>query len=308
MSDISQAGGVGDAEVAGVDAAVVFDDEVGAAGGGHGAEGGLSRDQAVEDGVEEADGDGLGVVGIPGVEEPAEEFAPFSGFEGMGESVAVGGSVGAFDVLVEGDAQRLEVVVDVLGMVLVGFGDEGEDVVFDVMALEGLETAQGEVVAAGAVGVASAGVMEGRGAVEAESDEELLALEEVGPAVVEEGSVGLKGVADDGAAWAVEALESDGLLEEGQSHEGGFAALPAEEMLGHGDGEVGFRDGRQGVVGHPVGRWAEESLLGQVEAVAAAEVAVEGGWLDENRKRFCHCYIHKIHRIIKKGKSTKDTK
>lgn len=77
MSDISQAGGVGDAEVAGVDAAVVFDDEVGAAGGGHGAEGGLSRDQAVEDGVEEADGDGLGVVGIPGVEEPAEEFAPF---------------------------------------------------------------------------------------------------------------------------------------------------------------------------------------------------------------------------------------
>lgn len=308
MSDISQAGGVGDAEVAGVDAAVVFDDEVGAAGGGHGAEGGLSRDQAVEDGVEEADGDGLGVVGIPGVEEPAEEFAPFSGFEGMGESVAVGGSVGAFDVLVEGDAQRLEVVVDVLGMVLVGFGDEGEDVVFNVMALEGLETAQGEVVAAGAVGVASAGVMEGRGAVEAESDEELLALEEVGPAVVEEGSVGLKGVADDGAAWAVEALESDGLLEEGQFHEGGFAALPAEEMLGHGDGEVGFRDGRQGVVGHPVGRWAEESLLGQVEAVAAAEVAVEGGWLDENRKRFCHCYIHKIHRIIKKGKSTKYAK
>ena len=75
--DIAQPPPVQGVEVAGVDAAVVFDDEVGAAGGSHGAEGGLSRDQAVEDGVEEADGDGLGVVGIPGVEEPAEEFAPF---------------------------------------------------------------------------------------------------------------------------------------------------------------------------------------------------------------------------------------
>ena len=70
-------------EVAGENAAVMLNDQVLVAGGGHGTAVGVARLQFIHDAVEESDGDAALVMHEPLVEDSDEEIAPLAVGDGQ---------------------------------------------------------------------------------------------------------------------------------------------------------------------------------------------------------------------------------
>ncbi len=170
-------------------------------------------------------------------------------------------------------ADFLEEAVDFEGL-FGGFAVEaGECVEADLAGLEGCDAAHDFVEGGGAFLVDAVGVVEVAGAVDADADEEVVLLEEVGPFGVEQGGVCLEGVFD-GLAVGVLGLEGDGLAEEFDAEQGGLAALPCEADVGRGLGldvlaDVVFEQ----LGGHAPFAFGVEGFLFEVEAVLAVEVA-----------------------------------
>ena len=131
-------------------------------------------------------------------------------------------------------------------------------------------------------------VVDGRGAVNGDSNEKMVFGEEFAPVIGQQGPVGLEGVGDIDAG-APETLHAfDGCAVEIQACKGWFATLPAEKVVIHGDGkELRAKPFQQGNR-HEVSAVAEELCLARVEAVVAAEVAVAGDRLDEKREGMGH--------------------
>ncbi|MNP27596.1 hypothetical protein D3C76_1205160 [compost metagenome] len=111
-------------------------------------------------------------------------------------------------------------------------------------------------------------------AVEAEPHQETLAGEEGAPVVIEQGAIGLQGIADD-LAGGEAALVVQGPLEKVQAEQGRLAALPGELDFGAGlRRDVALHVVAQHLVVHAEALAGRELLLLlQVEAVAAIEVA-----------------------------------
>src|SRR5690606_17777219 len=112
-----------------------------------------------------------------------------------------------------------------------------------------------------------------------DADEEAVLAEEPAPGLVEEGAVGLQGVADPLIGSAVALLEGEGLLEERSAGEGGLAALPGDGDIVAGVGEEAREEGLEGGERH-ASRGPEELAGAEVVAVPAAEVAGRPDGLD----------------------------
>ena len=120
-------------EITGIDIAVVFDDQIVAAVAAHGANGGTACGETRDDGIEKADGNGCDIVGIPCVEQLAEEVAPLARLQGEGQGVVVVIAFDTFDVLMVFEAVIFQIVIDLGRVVAVRFGNECEDVRLDLM-------------------------------------------------------------------------------------------------------------------------------------------------------------------------------
>ncbi len=183
----------------------------------------------------------------------------------------------------EGTADLLEEGVDFERLLGVDAVDDGEGVEFDLVFFEAGEAAHGGVEGGFAVLVIAVEIVDGSGTIDGEADEEVVLGEEFTPRVVEEGAVGLEGVGDIFAVGEL-LLEGDDFLEEGDSEEGGFAALPGEVNIGTGLGvDVLLDVGLEDVVGHgPVALVGVEGFFFEIEAVGAVEVADGADGLGED--------------------------
>ena len=88
-----------DVEITWIDVAIVFDDQIVAAVAAHGTDGGAACGETRDDGIKKADGNGRDVVGIPCVEQLAEEIAPLAGLQGEGQGAVGVVAFDAFDIL-----------------------------------------------------------------------------------------------------------------------------------------------------------------------------------------------------------------
>jgi len=120
------------------------------------------------------------------------------------------------------------------------------------------------------------------GAVDRQSDQEIVISQEPGPFPVEEEAVRLQGVGH-GLPLAVPGLDLDGPFEKVKPHEGRLPALPADTdgplAPGQGLPEGFFED----IVAHAMnGRPGEQGRPRSVKAIGTGQVAVRAGRLDEH--------------------------
>ncbi len=176
-----------------------------------------------------------------------------------------------------------EEVIDLERVVLVAGMDGTEDVDVHLVLAEDVPATHDFVEAAGALLGDAEGVVHFPRAVDAQSHEVVVLLEERGPLVVDEGAVGLHGV-DDALPSLGPVLLSQlhGALVEVEAAEHRLAALPGDVDLTAGRRLHELLDVRlqRFVVHH--GRLARiQVLLGEEEAVFAAKVARGAGGLGQ---------------------------
>ena len=288
VREVAEKGVGADVEVAGVDIAVVLDHEIVTAVAAHRADGRDARRKAGDDGVEKANRDGMDVLRIPFVEDGAKKLAPLTGFQGVGPRGAMLVEFHAVDVLVVAELQLVgKVVVDLDGMALVGGGDEGEDVMLDLMALQDFETTKNVRMAAATIGAEAEVVVDVVRAIDRDADEKVLVVKKGSPVIIKLGAVGLEDVLNR-SRLLVLVLEGNGLAEEVEAREGRFASLPSEGMDLHRDGKIVAGDLFQCLKRHSVRARTKEFDLRQVETIPATKVAVEGDWLDEKGEGLVH--------------------
>ena len=266
----------------------MFDDQVPAA---LGEEGAFRRGQAhvrMEHGVEKADRgrlDAVFDVVSPQVEEDAQETPEVLAFDRER-----GGPPGIFRVRLHagnelhmGEAQVLEKPVDLareLDRVVV---DDDQSVGHDPFLEEHAGPGDDGFPRSPSARRPAVAVVDVLGAVERQADEESVLSEEPGPLPVQEKPVRLEAVGRPLPA-PVSGLELDGLTEEVEPHQGRLSALPAEVDLAAAVGQ-GLPDGLlEDLEAHPVDRcFGEDQVLPAVEAVAAGQIAVRAGRLDQQR-------------------------
>lgn len=88
-----------DVEIAWIDVAIVFDDQIVAAVAAHRADGWAACDKTRNDGIEKADGNRRDIVWVPCIEQLAEEVAPLAGLQRKGQGAVVIVAFNAFDIL-----------------------------------------------------------------------------------------------------------------------------------------------------------------------------------------------------------------
>ena len=228
-------------EIAWKHVAVVLCNQIITAVAAHRADRRHSRRQPRQDRVEQPDRNVHGVVPIPFVENPAQKFAPLARRQGERLQAAAAVEFDTVDVLLETDALLPQVVV---------------------------------YVTAAPVGITTVAVVQGRRAVDADSGQKTIFMQETPPLVVKPGAIGLERVENRRIA-PVSALKLHRLPEETDARKGRFAPLPAELVLFHRAGKVTAYNGFQRTGGHAVRCGAEQLLFRQVKAVPAVQVAAE---------------------------------
>ena len=129
--------------------------------------------------------------------------------------------------------------------------DDGEGVELDPVPLQPLEGPQDAAKGPLSLAVDPIAVMQMTRAIQAQANEELLSVQKLTPGVIEQEAVGLEGVADARARWAVLLLERDDPLEEFHSHQGRLAPLPGEaDLRGRRGDNVLLDEALQHVLGH----------------------------------------------------------
>jgi len=182
-----------------------------------------------------------------------------------------------------GDACGSEEVEDAVGIVGVPGIDNGKEVGEDASGAQTVEGNHDLGVGGSTVGPAPE-VMVLCVSIQAESNRKLMVGEEPHPRRVEGDPVGLEPVGVPAARWCQPALKFDHQLEERQTGQGGFSAVPLK--VGHRPG------GRSKALGHQLfqHRGRHESaptgkplFLFQVVAVAATQVATRADGLDHDQ-------------------------
>jgi len=236
--------------VAGIEVAVVFENESGAAAFGKDAEGAGVAGETAESDIEVLNEGCADVVADPFIEDGDEEIAEAAGVyapcgnAGAGGGAAGGGGLGQIKAeaacfvvwqalderneLHEFYAKVFEEVVDIEWMTFISGADDGEGVNINVMVNQELDAADDGIEGGGAIGIAAEAVVEFGRAINTCADEKIMLFEEGAPLGSEEGAIGLEGVGDARAA-GVFVLELHDALKEGEAHEERFAALPCED-------------------------------------------------------------------------------
>ena len=199
-----------------------------------------------------------------------------------------------------------EELVDAAPMMLVGGVDGAEDVEVHAVLPQLLPALHDEVEGALATAGDAVRIVDVARTIHAQSDKEVVLLEEGAPLVVEGDAIGLEGVLDALAGPAVLLDQRDGPAEEVHAHEGGFPALPRYRDAGVAMGleqlpDVGLKRGR----GHPVLLVGIECFLREKEAVLAIDVAGGPAGLGEQvepwRRTRRDLWIENRHRVCFHG-------
>ena len=277
--------------VAGVEVAVGFEDVRVGAALGIAAQRRAAIEHGVEDRVDQALADPADVARGPQFERFAEEVAIlFARARKIGRRT-IGVAFEDWDELDVLDSAIGEVAIDLarVGRVLAVEGDQ--DVEFYPVFAAELYAVPGTVEAPLAVVVEAEVVVPLRRAIEADSDEEVVFLEELAPFRREGRAVGLQRVVDLLGGALVLVLKFDSGSEKVESCEGRFAALPAkfnveglafDVLLG-----VAFED----LEGHGLDVAAVEKVgLVKIVAIFAGEVAASTDGLAHNLKRVKQCH------------------
>ena len=281
LADVPPQVGRLDEVVAGVDVAVPLHRQGRAAGGGVDAQArGLAVPVAQGD-VEQLHEDLADVAPYPVFEDADEEGAPLvGGHRALGDCVAIWHAVQAGplddgDQLDEaGAALVAQEAVDLDGVLGVG-GVHGRQCVplYAVLA-ERREAAHDLVEGGPADLVATISIVQLARAVDAQTDEKAVLLEEARPVAVDLGAVGLDGVGDGHARACVPVRQLDRPAEELETHEHGLAALPGDRDFGRAMRLDELPDvALEQLIAHARAPPRVQLLLLEEEAVGAVQVA-----------------------------------
>ena len=172
----------------------MFDDQVLPAVFAHLADIGSVVQHHGKDGVEEADGNFVGVVLEPFVKDGAEKITPLLATYGEWLEVAVGVELDAFDVLVKMNSVIAEVVVDFQWPRYIIIVDEGKYVVLNALLLEYVDRLENLGVATVSAYEASVVVMDVGWAIEGYAYQKLVLCEVYRQFLVDESAVGLESI------------------------------------------------------------------------------------------------------------------
>ena len=165
-------------------------------------------------------------------------------------------------------------IIDLVGVVGVGSIDGGQGIQFHAVFQQQFQSVHGLCEDSLPVRVLSIYIMQMLGAVDADTDAEMVVAEEAAPVVGEQRAIGLQGV-ENAATSTILLLQLHSLLEEGNACEGGLATVPGELYLGPStmDGDdlldVAFQD----VISHQGGGSGLPAPRPQIVAVLAPQVA-----------------------------------
>ncbi|GBC97994.1 hypothetical protein HRbin17_00489 [bacterium HR17] len=173
------------------------------------------------------------------------------------------------------NAFAFEKPVNPKGMVGVDTVDDAEDVELNTVLLQQLEGSVNFVKSRFATFVNTVSIVQLFQSVHAQPDQKIMLFKKSAPFVIQQDAVGLKGVFDFHAGFAILLLQLHSLAKEVKPHQSRFAALPAESdfidllRLNVLAGEC-LKD----IIGHVKTRALfVKVLLAEVEAVSAVKVA-----------------------------------
>ena len=170
-----------DMEIAWIDVAIVFDDQIVAAVAAHRADGWAACHETRDDGIEETDGNRRDIVRIPCVEQLAEEVAPLAGLQREGQGAVVIVAFNAFDILMVFESIVFQILIDLFRVAAVRFRDKRQNIRFDMVFFQSFQAVHDIRVAAATIDVAAVFVMERGGAVQTDADKKVVVMQELGP-------------------------------------------------------------------------------------------------------------------------------
>jgi hypothetical protein len=124
--------------------------------------------------------------------------------------------------------------------------------------------------------------------IQADAHQKPLLRKQLRPLVIDKQPIGLQGVDYIRTDWEKLPLETANGLEEVQTGQSGFAALPVHAVTGHFRGGKAPQHGLQNRKVHPTGGLAEDGASGKIEAIAATQIAMPRNRLDKQREARLH--------------------
>ena len=308
VQDISQLVLRIDVVIAGVDIPVVFHRHGGAAGGAEDAEAASHSHRVTQCDIKDLDEYLADILPYPFVENGGQEFSIGFWFEapvrdgqadfpllidsrGCGQIEAeffrfiIGQSFHQWNELDEAGTDLLEEAVDFERFLGVDPVDDCQRVEFDAVFFEQFEPVVHPFIGGIAFFIHAIGVVEFRRAVDAQADEEMVFGKEFTPFVVQQGAVGLQGVADL-SATGVFLLQGNRFPEKVDSQQRRFSSLPGEGDFRHALLFDVLADvGLQYFVRHfEVFVGGEELFFFQIKAVFAVEITQRPDGLGHHMK------------------------
>jgi hypothetical protein len=167
--------------------------------------------------------------------------------------------------------EKIEYLVR-LGHILIV--DQCEDIKLDVIVFAPLDRCHDPIPGALALIVKPVVVVEFLWSIETYAYEKFVFVKKLAPFIVKQDAVGLQGVGDDLAVFAVFLLELDELFVKIKPHQRRFAPLPCESRFRHIKRNIAADEFVQHFVAHTMTALAENICLAGIKAVLALDVAI----------------------------------
>ena len=119
-----------DEKITGVYIPIVFNDKILAAVTPHVTCIDRALENLLQNGIKKTDGDPVNIVRIPIIKQRAEKFAPFPAVDGNRQQFAVFAEFNTGDVLLKKETLACQILINLTGLIYVGFADKRQYIEF----------------------------------------------------------------------------------------------------------------------------------------------------------------------------------